>query len=161
MNKQIKKAEKERKIETPVADADDFYQVESEIGSNSKNSAVVKTPKSNQDKQVPSKPTEVHYNTQPAYKTPVACTVPNMNFTENPIRSEDLMMNDTLKACIDKITSIELKRLTIIEKEMDKIIQGNTDLTLFNSVSNMNLGESLNMMKHLNSLGLIGTSNKM
>jgi len=39
-------------------------------------------------------------------------------------------MNDTLKACVDKIASIELKRLMVIEREMDKILEGNENTNI-------------------------------
>jgi len=40
---------------------------------------------------------------------------------------EMVQMNGTLKACVDKIASIELKKLQIIEKEMDKILEGESE----------------------------------
>lgn len=92
---------------------------------------------------MPKKLTEVNYKTQPlmsstqisdrnftekpAGKPTTAHHMPSTASLSTPITDQDLISNDTLRACIDKIGSIELKRLTIIENEMDKMLQGNTD----------------------------------
>jgi len=43
---------------------------------------------------------------------------------------KDNLMDETVKTCIDRLASIELKRLTIIEKEMDKVLEGHKDVVL-------------------------------
>lgn len=54
-----------------------------------------------------------------------------------------------LNMCIEKIGSIELKRLTIIEQEMDKILGGSENHTLFNKISDFNMNSSLNIINEL------------
>lgn len=64
-----------------------------------------------------------------------------------------LTIDQTLNSCLDKISTIELKRLMIIEKEMDKILQGNCqDLNIFERISDYKNEESLELIQNLKKL---------
>lgn len=57
--------------------------------------------------------------------------------------------NNVLKACVEKLAKIELKRLMIIEKELDEILNGKQDLALFEKISSFKNEESLRFIEKL------------
>jgi len=69
------------------------------------------------------------------------------------------MSKDTLTQWSDKIASIELKRLTIIEREMDNMLKGTSKNTsTLDKMMSYNLEGSLNLLRQLT--GVQTNSNK-
>jgi len=59
------------------------------------------------------------------------------------------MANGTIKKCVDKMASIELKRLTIIENKLNKILEDNTDTNSLDQLLDQRLKNSLEYIKEL------------
>jgi len=69
------------------------------------------------------------------------------------------MSKDTLTQWSDKIASIELKRLSIIEREMDNMLKGTSKNTsTLDKMMSYNLEGSLNLLRQLT--GVQTNSNK-
>merc|ERR1712060_645742 len=70
--------------------------------------------------------------------------------SEEPEVQQNFMPKDTLNQWSDKIASIELKRLAIIEREMDNMLSGNTKgSSTLDKMMSYNLEGSLNLLRQL------------
>jgi uncharacterized Zn finger protein (UPF0148 family) len=79
--------------------------------------------------------------------------------SEEPEILPNLMPKDTLNLWSDKIASIELKRLSIIEREMDNMLNGSAKNTsTLDKMMSYNLEGSLNLLRQLQ--GVQTNSNK-
>jgi len=92
-------------------------------------------------------------------ETTQASPVSSNNKSEELETHQHYMSKDTLNQWSDKIASIELKRLTIIEREMDNMLNGSLKNTsTLDKMMSYNLEGSLNLLRQLQ--GVKTNSNK-
>merc|ERR1712170_182838 len=110
--------------------------------------------------------TDEFYNIENSLKTIVTektnSSVNNQTKAKNKEKQEthqNLISKDSINLSYEKIASIELKRLSIIEREMDNILNGSSKASsTSDKMMNYNLEGSLNLLRQLQDLQKI--SNK-
>jgi len=146
----------EQNVLEKKSETDEFYNIENSLKTivTEKTNSVKNNQNNVKSDEKPMKKDSDSYDGKITDKATTQASPVSSNIKlEEPETHQILMPTDALNKCFEKIASIELKRLTIIEREMDNILNGSSkDSSTLDKMMNYNLESSLNMLKQLQTI---------
>jgi len=143
----------EQNVLEKKSETDEFYNIENSLKTivTEKGNSVENKQSNVKSDEKPKKKDSDSYEAKNTDKETTQASPISSNINKEDCEPhQSFMPNDTLNKCFEKISSIELKRLAIIEREMDNILNGSSkDSSTLDKMMSYNLESSLNLLKQL------------